>query len=83
MGVFSRNIVSSIAIIFLFLREVRVVVLLGGGGLVALSFTSAIHKIKLADVSCSEESVCVLRSLNVDTVELSDSSVLVDNLAIA
>jgi hypothetical protein len=83
VNVFGWDIAGSVALIFIFLREVRVVVILSSNGSVALRLASTVHKIEFGDVSCSEESVGVFRSLNVDTIELGQSSILIDDLAIA
>lgn len=82
VNVLSGDVAGGVAIILIFFGEVRVVILLSSSSSVALGFASAVHKIEFTDVSCSEESVGVFRSLDVNTIELSQSSILVDDLAI-
>jgi hypothetical protein len=82
VNVFSGNAVSC-TLVFVFFREIRVIVLLGCSSRVALWFTGSIHEIEFVSITGSQESVGVLAALDVDAIELSNGCILVDDLAIA
>jgi hypothetical protein len=83
MYIFSLNIAFRSSFIFIFFREVRIIILFSFSCCVILGLATAIHEIEFSSVSCSKKGVRVFASLHVNSIKLSDSGVLVDDLAIA